>query len=113
MRGIHRVVAAVIKEVANIVRLEYFDQPFVLYAVFFNTFELVACGAERATGCMTQGPDRGGGLPIGVDHVFGQRTDNAVAPAYTFEIRCRCLRAASMTAQAEVLMTAVTPPDCA
>ena len=34
-------------------------------------------------------------------------------PANTVPILSPCLRAVSMTPQAETLMTAVTPPDCA
>ena len=34
-------------------------------------------------------------------------------PAYTLPILSLCLRAVSMTPQAEALMTEVTPPDCA
>src|SRR6187455_3420609 len=47
VRGVGRVVAAVIEEIADVVRLEYFDQPFVLGAIFLQALQLVAARAER------------------------------------------------------------------
>jgi hypothetical protein len=49
----------------------------------------------------------------GVDQVFGQGADDAVAPGVDLADRSRCLRAVSITPQALALMTAVTPPDWA
>ena len=55
--------------------------------------------------------DGRGGFLAGVDQVFGQRADDAVAPGVDL---CRsgpcAARAVWMTPAAEALMTAVTPP---
>ena len=59
--------------------LEYFDQPLVLCAIFLDASQLVAGRTECATGRMTQRSDRGGGFPTGVNHVFSQCADYAVA----------------------------------
>ena len=78
MGGIHRIVAAVVKEVADVVGAEYLDQPLVLGAVLVDSGELVARRAESAARRVAQGADRRGGLLAGVDHVLGERADDAV-----------------------------------
>ena len=47
LAGVGRVPAAVVEEVADIVRLEDLDQSLVFRAIFIDAFELVAAGAER------------------------------------------------------------------
>ena len=80
MCGIHGIVAAVVKEVANIVCLEYFDEALVFRTIFIKASELVAGRTECATRhCLERG-DSSGALAIGIDHVFRQRADNAVTP---------------------------------
>ena len=57
VRGIHGIVAAVVEEVADVVRPEYLDQPLVLGAVLVYPGELVARRAEGAAGRVAQGAD--------------------------------------------------------
>ena len=47
LAGVSRVPAAVVEEVADIVRLENLDQSLVFRTIFIDAFELVAAGAER------------------------------------------------------------------
>jgi hypothetical protein len=77
--GIGRVAAAVIKEVTDVVRLEHVDQALVLRRVVFEFFQLEARRAERTRGRVTQRADGGGGFLAGVDQVFCQSADDAVA----------------------------------
>ena len=77
-RGVGRIVAAVVEEPADVVRLEHLEQALVAGAVFFERFELEAAGAEGAARRAGQGADRGGGLRGGVDQVFAQRAEDAV-----------------------------------
>jgi len=79
MRGVHGIVASVIEEVANIVGTENLNKPLVFGPVFFKTPQFVARRSKRATRCMPEGRDCPGAFLIGVDHVFSQRADNAVA----------------------------------
>ena len=79
VRGVHGIAAAVVEEIADVVGLEHLDQPFVLGAVLVQPLELVTRGAERAARGVAQCRDRLIGLLAGVDHVFGERTDDAVA----------------------------------
>ena len=60
-------------------RLEYLDQALVLRAVLLQAFQLVARRTERARRRIAQAGDRLGGFFAGVDQVFGQRADDAVA----------------------------------
>ena len=73
-----RVAAAVVEEVADVVRLEHLDQPLVLRRVVLELLQLVARRAERARRRMAQGADRRRGFLAGVDQVFGQGADDAV-----------------------------------
>jgi len=52
-------------------------------------------------------------LQAGIDQILGQRADDAVAAGIDLGYFAGCLRAVSITPQAEALMTADTPPDCA
>ena len=82
VRGVHRVAAAVVEEVADVVRLEDLDQPLVLGAVLVEALELVARGAERAARRVAQRRDGLRAISARrVDHVLGQRAEDAVAPA--------------------------------
>ena len=47
-RGVHRIVAAVVEEVADVVRAEHLDQALVLGAVLLEALELEARRAEGA-----------------------------------------------------------------
>ena len=80
MGGVHRIVAAVIKEIADVVRLEYLDETLVLGPVLVDPRQLVARRAECAARRVAQCPDRRRALLAGVDHVLGQRPDDAVPP---------------------------------
>ncbi len=78
--GVCGIAAAVIEEVTDVVRLEDLDQALVFGAVLFEALELEAGRTEGAAGRM---PESGNGacrFLVGVDHVFGQRADDAVAP---------------------------------
>ena len=98
-------------------RTKHLNQAFVLGAMLVEAFQLVATRSESATRRMAQPGDVLGGFQTGVNQVFGQCAENAVAPGETLPIEpglsCDARRAVSMTPQAEVLMTAVTPPDWA
>ena len=113
MRGVHGIVAAVVEEIADVVRAEYVDQPLVLGAILVDPRELVARRAEGAARRVAQRADGGRALLAGVDHVLGERADDAVAAGIYLADLVPCLRAVSITPQAEALMTAVTPPDWA
>ncbi len=77
--GVGRVAAAVVKEVADVVGLEHFDQAFVLRAVLFQASELVAGRPERSGRGVAQCRDGGLVLGRGIDQFLGERADNAVA----------------------------------
>ena len=59
--------------------LEDFDQPFVLGLVFLEAPELVTRRAERAARCVPERRDSPGTLLVRIDHILGQRADDAVA----------------------------------
>ena len=80
MGGVHGIAAAVVEEIADVVGPEHFDQAFVFGAVLVQPLELVARGAERAARGVAQCGDGFVGFLTGVDHVFGERADDAVAP---------------------------------
>ena len=112
--GVGRVAAAVVEEVADVVRLEDFDQALVLRAGCPRTSS--ACSAPSRTRRPACGAGRGwrrrfpcwcrSGLRSARRGCrCGRRRPCRCAPV--------CLRAVSMTPQAEALMTAVTPPDWA
>ena len=87
--GIGRVVAAVVEKVADVVRAEDFDQPFVLGAILVEARELIAAGAERARGRVLESGDRAGRLASRVDQVLRQRADDAVAAGIkASDLRC-------------------------
>jgi hypothetical protein len=77
--GVGRIAAAVVEEVADVVGLEDFDQALVFALVGFQALHLEAAGTEGAGGGGTQRGDVGVGFLAGVDQVFGQRADDAVA----------------------------------
>ncbi len=81
---IHGIVAAVVEEIADIVGLEDFDQAFVLRPVLFEAFQLVATGPEGTTRRLAQAGNIGVGFEAGVDQVFGQGTNDAIAPGIHF-----------------------------
>src|SRR4029078_2030678 len=63
-----------------VMRLKNFDQAVVLRPMLANRRELVAARPERGTGSVLERGDRGVGLEAGIDQVFGQGADDAVAP---------------------------------
>jgi hypothetical protein len=77
---VHRVAAAVVEEVPDVVGPEHLDEPLVLGAVRVEPLELVARGAERAARRVPQGRDGARGLGRRIDHVFRQRAEDSVAP---------------------------------
>src|SRR5690606_24938571 len=74
-----RVAAAVVEEVADVVRPEDLDEALVLGAILLEALQLVPGGAESAAGRMPQPRDRPRALGARVDHVLGQRPDDPVA----------------------------------
>ncbi|GBE09471.1 hypothetical protein BMS3Abin12_00015 [bacterium BMS3Abin12] len=78
--GVLRVVATVVEEVADVVRLEYLDQAFVLGTILLEARQLVACRPKGATRGVAQGGDGLRRFPAGIDQVLGERTDDPVAP---------------------------------
>ena len=58
---------------------EDFDQALVFSTVFLEAFKFIAGRPECAAGCMAQASDSSGALFTGVEQVFGQRADNAIA----------------------------------
>ena len=77
--GVGGIVAAVVEEVADVVRLEHLDQALVLVAALLDALELVAAGAEGAARRVHERADVRGRLAAGVDEVLGERADDAVA----------------------------------
>ncbi len=77
--GIRGVAAAVVEEIADVVGLEDLDQALVLTLVGLQALELIAAGTQAAGGRVAEGRDIGGGLFVGVDQVFGEGADDAVA----------------------------------
>ena len=82
--GVGRIAAAVIKEITDVMCLEYLDQAFIFTPVLLEAFQFVAAGAECAGGCMTQRSDRRNGVLAGINQVFGQGADNAVTASINF-----------------------------
>src|SRR5690606_14434807 len=76
--GVLGITAAVIEEIADVVGPEHLHQALVLAAVFFEGTQLVAAGTEGTAGGVFQGGNGGGGFLAGVDHVFGEGTDDAI-----------------------------------
>jgi len=77
--SVGRVVAPVVEEIADVVRLEDFDQALVLGLVFLQAFQLVAARSKSTAGRMAQGPDCRRRFLGRVDEVLGKRADNPVA----------------------------------
>ena len=74
-------------------RLEDFDQALVLGAVIFQAFQFVAAGAEGATRRRAQAGDILVGFEAGINQVFSQRADDAIAPGYFSTNNTTALRA--------------------
>src|SRR5882762_5765681 len=70
---------AVVEEVAGVVRPEYLDQPLVMRPTLVDAFQLVTARPERTARCRLEPRDRRRGLATGIDQVFGERADDAVA----------------------------------
>ena len=77
--GVGRIIAAVIKEITDVVRAEHLDQAFKLHTIFIKALELVAAGSKGAARRVLERGNGRGGLPGGVDQVFGEHAQNAVA----------------------------------
>src|SRR5688572_9650696 len=56
--GVHRIIAAVVEEIADIVSTEHFHEPLVLGAILVEALQLEACRAERARGGMREAVQR-------------------------------------------------------
>ena len=65
-------------------RLENLNQPLVLSAMIFKAFEFVAAGTKRATRRAAQAGDILVGFEAGINQVFGQRADDAIATGKNF-----------------------------
>ncbi len=76
--GVHRVVATVVKEIADVVSAEDLDQPLVLGAVLIDALELEARRAESPRRRVHQSPDRCGAFAGEIDEVLGERADDSV-----------------------------------
>src|SRR5690606_4850793 len=77
--GVLRIAAAVVEEVADVVRPEDLQQALVLRAVLIQPLQLVAAGPEGTGGRVPQRRDRLVALQAGVDQLLAQRPDDAVA----------------------------------
>jgi hypothetical protein len=66
------------------VRLEHLDQALVLGLVLLQAFQLVTAGTEGAARRVAQAGDIRVGFEAGVDQVFGQGADDAIAPGIDF-----------------------------
>ena len=77
--GVLGVTAAIVEEVPDIVGLEHFHQPLVFAAVLGQVLHLVAAGAKGPAGGMHQGADSLIGFFGGVDQLFPESPDNAIA----------------------------------
>src|SRR6202035_2740455 len=82
--GIHGIVAAVVEEIADVVRAEYVDQALILRAILIEPRQLVAGRPEGAARRVAQGADGGAALLAGVDQVLGQGADDAVPAGINF-----------------------------
>ena len=112
--GVGRVVAAVVEEVADVVRLEHLDQALVLRAVVLEPLQLVAAEPNAPPGVWRSAAIAAARLLAGVDQVFGQRADDAVAAGVDLADAVLVLaRRSRSRRRREALMTAVTPPDWA
>src|SRR5262249_31327621 len=78
-RGVHRIVAAVVEKVADVVGAEDLDQPLVLAAVLVDTLQLEARRAEGARGGVLQAADGRSALASHIDQIFSERANDAVA----------------------------------
>ena len=87
--GVHGIVAAVVEEVADVVRAEDLDQPLVLGAILVDSGQLVARRAESAARRVAQRADGGGALLAGVDQILGERAHDAVRARHTACRSCR------------------------
>ena len=92
--GVGRIAAAVVEEVADVVRSEHLDQPLVLAPVRVERLQLVAARAERARRRVRSAWIADERFLAGVDQVFGQRADDAVAAGIDLADG-RCARARS------------------
>src|SRR5262245_54021398 len=77
--GVCRVAATVVKEIPDMVCLEDRQQPVILHTAFREAFQLVARGTERTRRSVLEPRDGGGRFLTGVDELFGQGTDDAMA----------------------------------
>ena len=82
--GVGRVTATVIKEIANVMCFEDLNKAFVFSAAFIKPLELEARRSEGAAGRVHQGTNLFCRFTTGVDHVFCQRTDDAIATRIDF-----------------------------
>jgi hypothetical protein len=80
VRSILGVSASIVEEEPDVVCSEYFEQAFILRAMLVYRANLVAAGSECRAWCVTERGNRLFGSEAGVDEVFGQRPDDAVAP---------------------------------
>src|SRR3984957_19711276 len=78
-RGVHRVVAAVIEEIADVMRAENVNQPFVLGAVLIQALKFEARRPEGTRGGVLEAPDGRRTLAPHVDEILGQPPYDAVA----------------------------------
>src|SRR5215469_8171960 len=84
MGGILGIAAAVVEKEANMMCPKHLDQSLVLPAMLLDRAEFVAAGPEgRARGVLERG-DCGLGFDACVDEIFGQGTDDAIAPGVNF-----------------------------
>ena len=93
--GVHRVVAAVVEEIADVVRPEDFDQALVFGAVLLDALELEACRAEGAGRGVAQRRGWWPRFPRQVDEILGEGADDAVAAGVDLADVLRCASARS------------------
>src|SRR5690606_5126692 len=73
----HRIAAAVVNEVADIVGAKHLDQAAIFLRTLFDALQLVAHRAEGAARRVAQRRDRPGRLLARVDQLLAQRADDA------------------------------------
>ena len=79
MRGVHRIVAAVIEEEADVMRAEDFDESLVLGLVLVEALQLVARRPEGAARRVLEARDGRCAFLADIDQVFREGADDSIA----------------------------------
>src|SRR5690606_33445577 len=82
--GVGGIAAAVVEEIADIVRLEDLDQPLVFPRIVFKLLQFVPSRAEGTRRRISQCADGSRRFFVRVDEVLLQRADDTIAPGVDF-----------------------------